>query len=409
MGLIETLKREFSFFTGNYRILVISWMMMDLAGEMPTPNFQFYVEALGGTAATLGLIGLARWLGLAFVSFPGGYLADKYGRRWLVSTMTFGMAAIQILFALAPSWHFLLLGTIMSSFCLIYQPALFAMFQDSLPKEQKGTASAIVELIHSTFNTPGPLIAGLLLYQFGLVTSMKIIYLIVGLCIFAAAVLRLKLNETMDNVEEMRFRYFLSSYPKAIKENFKVWKAVPRSMFWLFVAQTIFWFEVSHIEVINAIYARDVLGILENQWWLVFIPLSLTMIVFSYPIGKFIDRTKRKTPLLLGLATWCLMNILFVNGDLTTVIFSMCLLGISILLILSTTQALISDLVPPESRGKINGFTNFVGYIMSALGAFLGSFFYTTLFPQMPFYVNLILAIPLLIIFIFFITEPKKR
>ena len=103
MGLVDLLRREFSFITGNYRILVFSWMIMDIAMEMPQPNFQFYVEALGGSSVALGIIGLANFLGMAAVAFPGGYLADKYGRRWLITTMTFGMALSTLLFALAPT------------------------------------------------------------------------------------------------------------------------------------------------------------------------------------------------------------------------------------------------------------------------------------------------------------------
>ena len=61
---------------------------MDIAWEMPNPNFQYYVEALGGTEVTLGLIGLANFLGMAIVAFPGGYLADKCGRQKIISIMS---------------------------------------------------------------------------------------------------------------------------------------------------------------------------------------------------------------------------------------------------------------------------------------------------------------------------------
>ena len=44
MGILDSVRREFSFITGNYRILIISWIMMDLASEMPSPNFQYYVQ-----------------------------------------------------------------------------------------------------------------------------------------------------------------------------------------------------------------------------------------------------------------------------------------------------------------------------------------------------------------------------
>ena len=135
MGIVDLLRREFSFITGNYRILVISWVIMDIAMEMPNPNFQKYVvETLHGPDMALGLIGLANFLAMAAVAIPGGYLADKYGRRWLITTMTFGMALSWLFFALAPTWHFILLGSIISSLCLIYQPALFAL---QSPKRQR--------------------------------------------------------------------------------------------------------------------------------------------------------------------------------------------------------------------------------------------------------------------------------
>ncbi|MGB9671710.1 MAG: MFS transporter [Candidatus Bathyarchaeales archaeon] len=157
MGLRDILKREFYFITGNYQILVVSWIIMDIAMEMPVPNFQLYVQdVLSGKdfPMALGIIGLANWVAMAVVAFPGGYLADKYGRRKLITVMTMVMALSNLIFAFAPSWHFILIGTIIHSLCLVYQPALFAMVQDSLPPERRGMGSSIIQLIHGTFNTP---------------------------------------------------------------------------------------------------------------------------------------------------------------------------------------------------------------------------------------------------------------
>ena len=402
------LSREFSFITGNYRILVVSWIIMDLAMEMPTPNFQYYVQALGGTGVALGMIGFADFLAMAVVAFPGGYLADKYGRRWLITTMTFGMALSFLFFALAPTWHFILLGSIVSSLCLIYQPALFAMVQDSLPLERRGMGSSIIQLIQGTFNTPGPVIAGFLLLQFGLVTSMRIVYLIMTVLFLIAAVWRLRLKETITNGESIRFSYFISSYPKAIKESFSVWKAVPRSMFWLFVGQTLVMFGMSLTLVINALYARDVLLIPEEQWWLVFVPLLLTMVLASIPIGKMVDKIGRKIPLVLGLFVFGAATLIFVNGNLLTVMISMSLFGIAQLLAMSAAIALSTDLVHPENRGKVNGFVNFMGYIMMGLGMLLGNYLYVNFIPQLPFYVTLGLIVPEFLIVLFLVHEPKK-
>ncbi len=382
---------------------------MDLAMEMPTPNFQYYVQALGGTGVVLGIIGFANFLAMAVVAFPGGYLADKYGRRWLITTMTFGMALSFLFFALAPTWHFILLGSIVSSLCLIYQPALFAMFQDSLPPERRGMGSSIIQLIQGTFNTPGPIIAGFLLLQFGLVTSMRIVYLIMTALFFTAAVWRLRLKETMTNGEPIRFHYFISSYSKAIKESFSVWNVVPRSMLWLAVGQTLVMFGMSLTQVINALYARDVLLIPEEQWWLVFVPLLLTMILASIPIGKMVDKIGRKIPLVLGLFALGAATLTFVTGNLLTVMVSMSLFGIAQLLAMSAATALSTDLVHPENRGKVNGFINFMGYIMMGFGMLLGNYLYVNFIPQLPFYVTLGLIVPELLIVMFLVHEPKKR
>ncbi|KON26773.1 hypothetical protein AC480_05200 [miscellaneous Crenarchaeota group archaeon SMTZ1-55] len=407
--IIENIRREFSFISGNYRVLIISWIIMDLAMEMPSPNFQYYVQALGGTGLELGIIGLANFLALAIVAFPGGYLADKYGRRRLITTMTFGMAMSYLFFAFAISWHFILIGTLLNSVCLIYQPALFAMVQDSVPTERRGMGSSLTQLIHGAFNTPGPIIAGFLFLKFGLVMSMRLIYLLMTLLFLIAAVWRLRLTETMRNRDPIQLKYFVSSYPTAIRESLKVWKIVPRSTLWLFVGQIIVMFGMALIQVINAVYARDVLLIPEEQWWLTFIPLLLMMIVASIPIGMMIDRIGRKIPLILGVLTSALGSWLFMNGDLVTIMIAMALFGIAQIAFMAGSSALFADLVQQENRGKVIGFTNFAGYIAMGFGMLLGNYLYLSSSPQMPFLGTLVLAIPELLIILLLIHEPKEK
>ena len=269
--------------------------------------------------------------------------------------------------------------------------------------------SSIIQLIHSTFNTPGPAIAGLLLLHFGLEWSMRIIYLIMTTFFVIAAIWRLKLKETMTNKDPIRFRYFISSYPKAIKESFSVWKVVPKSMLWLLIAQILTMFGSSLFNVINALYARDILGIPQEQWWLVYIPLLLTMIVASIPIGKAVDKIGRKIPLILGLFTFGIGAAIFVIGNLFIIMIAMILFGLGNLLFMAATMALSTDLVDSENRGKVNGFTNFSGYIMMGIGMLLGNYLYVSVLPQLPFYMALALTFPALVIVLFLVHEPAKR
>ena len=387
----------------------MSWMIMDIALEMPHSNFQYYVEALGGTEITLGIIGFASFFAMAIVAFPGGYLADKYGRRWLISTMTFTIALSYLFFAFAPTWHLILLGSIVSSLCLIYQPALFAMVQDSLPPERRGMGSAIIQLIHGTFNTPGPIIAIFIFLHFGKVMGMRLIYLLMTGLFLAAAVLRLRLKQTMRNTEPFRFRYFISSYPKALKESFRVWNVVPRTVLWLFAVRTLVMFSLAITMVINALYARDVLGLSEQQWWYVFIPLLLTMVIASIPIGKMVDKIGRKIPLVFGLTVLSASTVIFATGNFIMVMVSMCLLGFGRMLIMSSSMALSADLVHQANRGKVMGFNNFIGYLVMGSGMLLGSYLYGNIIPQLPFIVSLGVSILTLPIVLFQVHEPKER
>jgi MFS family permease len=281
------------------------------------------------------------------------------------------------------------------------------MVQDSLPPERRGMGSSIIQLIHGAFNTPGPIIAGLLLLALGLEWSMRVIYIIVTILYLIAAVWRLRLKETLTNGQPIRFRYFISSYPKAVKECVNVWKIVPRSALWLLVVQTLVMFGMSLTTVMNAIYAANNLGIPEDQWWLTFIPLLVTMILVSIPIGKMVDRIGRKLPLTLGLFVFGSGTLIFTIGNLLTVMIAMSLFAIGQLLVMSAAMALSTDLVNSENRGKVVGFRNFVGYIFNGLGMLLGNFLYVSFFPQLPFYVTLGLLIPELLIVLFLVHEQK--
>jgi len=416
MGLSNFLRREFSFIGGNYLILVVSWMIMDIGFEMPAPYYQQYVDALGGNVfpMALGIIGFANFFAMALVAVPGGFLADKFGRRWLITTMTFGMAFSFLFFVLAPfwlitaQWHLILVGTIVQSLCLIYQPALFAMVQDSLPPERRGVGSSLIEMIHGTFNTPGPAIGGLLVISFGLIGGMQAVYFVLMVLFLAAAVWRTKLKETVNYTEKIRFKYFISTYPQAVKESLRVWKVVPRSVFWLFLVQVMTMFSLALTTVINALYARDVLGIPQDQWFLAYIPMLVTLVVASYPIGKIVDKVGMKLPLAFGPCALAASLLLFINGNLFTVMGSLALMGLVHLLIMSSGMALSACLVEPQNRGKIRGGLNFVGYILTGVGMLLGNFLYV-LTPQLPFYLTIALVVPMMIIIVFRIPEPKKE
>jgi MFS family permease len=71
---------------------------MNFAGAIPSTYYSLYILKLDGTPFIIGIIEFAAFLALASVQFPGGYLADKVGRRGLIVTFTFGITFANLFF-----------------------------------------------------------------------------------------------------------------------------------------------------------------------------------------------------------------------------------------------------------------------------------------------------------------------
>jgi len=405
------MEKEFSFIKGNYAIIVASWILIDFASEIPATYYALYVLKLGATETVLGLIGLAGFLALASMQFPGGYLADKFGRKWLVSSMTFGVALSFILYAIAPSWPFILIGVILSNFFnSIYQPALMAIVSDSLPSEKRGMGFGIIMLITSTSTTPGPLVAALLYNQFGLEQGMRVTYVIVTALFLVAAIMRFRLKETFIETPRPSWKEFFRSYPTSLRESVNVWKRVPKSMFYLFLSGACMMFGVAAVQTYLVVYAVNVLQVDPAIWAYVLMALPVTMIVTSIPIGKVVDKINRKVPILVAYAFFFASLLLFANGWSVYLLFvSLAFLGIGLVMVNAGSGALQADLTQKDCRGKVQGFSSFVNNIMMALGAAAGGFLYEHLSPAMPFYLSMGLVIPAFLITLAMVHEPRER
>lgn len=409
MGLWSSLKNEFSFLRGNVLVMMLSWLLMNFAGAIPSTYYPLYVLGLEGTPFIIGIIDFVAFLALALVQFPGGYAADKQGRRKLIVTFTFGLALSNFIFALAPSWHFIVVAVTVSNLCLIYQPALSAILADSIPTEKRGMGFSMGMFVNNLASIFSPAVAVLLFYQFGLIASMRIAYLIVVGFYLAAAILRIKLTETLHATDGTRLRDALKEYPKAVKEGLSVWKALPRSMFFLFVTNALSSFIFAMTFSFTVVYANEIHHVDEFSWALLMMWFTASMILLALPSGKLIDMIGRKKPLF---ASWILLAaypLLFMRGTLPILYAAFLCFGASNALFVAAYQALEADLVPRELRGKEVGCNQFVTYILMSLGGLAGGFFYQYVSPMLPFILSFLVTIPCALITLFLIDETELR
>lgn len=427
MGFVDRLRSQFSFFTGNYMVLIVSWILMDFAQELPGTYFSDYVLGLGGTPTALGLITTASMLALAAVQFPGGYLADRYGRRWLVSTLTFAVALSFVFHAVALDWYYVLVGEILRNFCLLYQPALNAMFADSLPAKQRGMGFSVLNLIISVSTTPAPVVALFLVGTYGSMMGMRVAFGIVVALFLVAAVIRLRLKESMQNETRFSLKEIVVSYPKAVKEGIEVWRRLPRSAFYMFVSSVVDRFAFTMTYPLLLVYAFYVLQIggppnpalpvsidpalqlARENWGYANIALFVTMILLSVPVGRLIDKLGRKIPLVLSGVFAVPATFLFVYGNYEMLYAALILWGASQLLGYSASQALFADLVPQSERGKATGSMNFFTYLLMAAAGIAGGLLYDNVSPQLPFLLMIALTVPSILLIVYGIQEPKPE
>jgi len=407
---MRRLVSEFSFVRGNFLILLASWSLMGLAAAIPDTYYSLYVLALGGSEVILGAIGFASSLTVGLIQFPGGYMADKHGRRWLIVTMTFGLSVTYLIYALAPTWQLVLVAGVLQSLCLIYQPALGAMTADSIPPEKRGIGFSIQTLLPDVARLLGPAIAGVLYLGLGLVPTVRIGYGAAFILFVIAAFMRTGLKETLkDTGGKPSVSAILSSYPKAVRESVGVWRLIPKVMLNLFLISSLLQFFTSMCSPYLVVYATKILSISGFGWALVAISLVGTRTLSALPTGKIIDRIGRKRPLLISPLLLLPAILLFAYGDFQRLLASSLLMGVGQSMFWIAERSLQADLVAREHRGRVIACTHFASFMLVAVGQLLGGILYTYVSPTAPFIIFAASTIPLAAMTIFLVRDPKRR
>jgi MFS family permease len=416
MNSLSRFLNRYAFLKGNFLLLTITWVFMFFALPIPSTYAGLYYRELGASDFVLSVIGFAGSVALALVQFPGGYLADKHGRRWLVFTMTFGVALFSIFFVVATSWHFIVLGIMLQNFCLLYQPALFAIMLDSLAPEHRGAGLTVQAVITNLVSLPASIIAGFLILTFQLDMGMRIAYGIVTVAYFAAAVLRYKLKETLPSNGFVHHPSLLDAfreYPKAVRESLQVWRKVPRSVFHLFLSNAVVSSLIAGCSTYFLVYSTDVLGLERFQWAIVMAFMSISVAIPIIVAGLWMDRFGRKSFLIVGYLCYLPAMVIFVFAN-AYVTFYMLLVafffyGMGQMLSSSGYQSILGDLTPRDLRGKVVGCSQFFIYLSQAFTQLLIGFLYSYVWKPLPFFMLAVGALPMAVLVIFKVFESKTR
>ncbi|MEM2386286.1 MAG: MFS transporter [Candidatus Bathyarchaeia archaeon] len=399
---------EFSFISGNILILLAVWAVTDFAHFLPDTYYSLYAESLGASPQIIGSILSASLFIMAFLQLAGGYWADKRGRKIIIVATSFARALIYLVFATAPTWHFILFGEMLVGVAALSYPAMSALVADLLPPDKRGLGYSL-SILAGVTSILSPVVAGTLYLKYGLVVGMRTAYLIVSICWFASGVMLLKLKETLKpEVTSTSLTRFWRECPKAFKECITVWKFVPKTMLYLFLIFTPLMFFVRMCMPYYVLYASRFLKVDEFQWAVLQTVYSLTFYCSLLPAGKLVDTFGRKKPLILSSVSGAIGMALFLHGhQLGLYLFSM-FSAVCNALAFTAYPSMQTDLTPKEYRGKMMGFSNFSDCILGSIALLLGGILYE-FSPITPFLLLLATMTLTAITIAIFITEPQKK
>jgi MFS family permease len=148
--------------------------LLGLGEELWKKFLPKYLESLGASALVVGLFGTGEDFFDALYQYPGGWIADHWGRRqaFLIFLSAAGVGYFIYLFS--PSWPFLFLGL---GFVMVWQsmgsPAIFATIGDELPKERRAMGFSVQSILKRIPMVISPLVGGAMIGTLGLRTGIR--------------------------------------------------------------------------------------------------------------------------------------------------------------------------------------------------------------------------------------------
>src|SRR5215217_6340143 len=134
-----------------------------------------YLEALGATTPIIGLFGTAEDFFDACYQYPGGFIADRFGRRRAFLTFIALASLGYLVYLLSPSWPFLFVGlALVMAWQSMASPAIFAVIGDALPRERRAMGFTMQSILKRVPIVIAPIAGGGLIASLGVVKGIHV-------------------------------------------------------------------------------------------------------------------------------------------------------------------------------------------------------------------------------------------
>jgi MFS family permease len=339
----------------NVVAMLAAFLALGMGEELWTRFVPKYLELLGAGAWAVALYGTLRDLLDAVYPYPGGWLADRLGRR--ASLILFALLAIggYAIYIVAPSWPWLLAGTVLvMAWSSLTLPAIFAVLGDHLPPGRRATGFGIQAILKRVPIILAPPLGGWLIARFGFQSGMR-----AGL---AATILLALLG-----VAILRRSYVEKAPPVPDSEGLPgLWRRMDPGLKRLLMADILARWAEGIPKVFVLLFVMDVLGGTAAEFGVLTSVQMIASTLVYLPVARLADRMNRKPFVLVTFAFFALFPL-----ALATARGAVGLAAAFVIAGLRETgeparKALILDLASAGARGRAVGLY----YLIRGLAVF---------------------------------------
>ena len=395
---------------GNPRTLALIEPLWGIPYNLISPFATLYMYTQGITDVQIGLILSITMVAQVLLSFFGGILSDKLGRKF--TTMMgdfFGWTLACLVWAVSNNFWLFLAAALLNCFEQINQTAWYCLLiEDAHPKDLVGIYTWVnIGGLVAIFFAP---LSGLFVSSYSIVPVVRVLYILFALTMLTKTLITFRFcHETRQGkirraeTKGVSILHMLEEYRQLIPgllKNKSVLKAVAVSVI-LYITNMV-------STNFFGLYVTQRLGLSENFLALFPILNATVMLIFMVGFQHRMNATKFRIPLWVGLALYAaaaLVLILSPANSLGFVLLYVFLAAVAAALVNPRKDALLQLNITPQERARINALIIAATIALSSPFGYLAGWL-SSMDRRLPFTFTLLLFITAMLV-ISRIHEPQ--
>lgn len=376
----------------NVSLASAAVFILGLGEELWKKFLPKYLEALGASAGVIGLFGTAEDFFDAIYQYPGGWMADRLGRRHAFLIFVVLAAAGYVVYLFSPSWPFVFLGLgLVMAWQSMASPGIFALIGDALPRERRAMGFTLQSILKRVPIVIAPVAGGILISRLGVVSGIHVALLITLGLALATMILVSRINIAVN-----------ASHTTGI---IGVWQTFHAALKRLLISDVIIRTCEGMTGVITILYVTNVQHFSIKEYGTLIAVQMITSILVYIPAGKIADRVGRKPFVIATFVSFALFPLAIVAASSFVLIVLAFVIGGLREIGEPARKAMIVDFAQDNVRARSVGLYYLIRSLSitpaAAIGGLLWSFA-----PQVPFIVAGVIG--LIGTFVFAITVEEK-